>query len=205
MEASLTGKLFADKTEAIAFFDEFFQQTYQPFIRLVNNSTRVRFICSRSRKRKSLSKGVRPNQQYMFTGCEARVNIFKSKENFWKVTLVQLRHNHDISKEEYTLYRRRAKLTDQDYELITNLAQANVKDSIIANVLKTERDKFLTTKDVHNIRAKLSMSSSEEQGTDLVIKDTGLDVRLIREPEETKSMDVSKKHCRSSNSGEMGI
>ncbi|XP_077297381.1 uncharacterized protein LOC143919071 [Arctopsyche grandis] len=148
------GQTFKDYECVKQYFYKFCQQNYHPFVVNCHNSKQIIYVCCHGVQRKSKCEGKRPHQNYLYKGCPAKINMYKSKDNLWKVTNVRLAHNHTIGKEEFKLYRRNSTLTVESL--------ANAKDSTIAEILEKKNDSRVTRKDVQNIRNKIFPECSEE-------------------------------------------
>ncbi|XP_077288668.1 uncharacterized protein LOC143913034 [Arctopsyche grandis] len=149
------GQTFETYESVCQHFHKFCEQNYHPFVVRCHNSRQIIYSCCHGFQRKSKCQGIRPNQNYLYKGCAAKINMYKNKENKWKVTKVSLDHNHTIGKEEFKLYRRNSKLNEESLESMSNLILANVKDSIIAKEMEKKSGSCVTRKDVQNIRYKM--------------------------------------------------
>lgn len=90
------------------YFHKFCEHNHQPPVVSRHSQKQIVYKCCHGIERKSKCRGERPNQHYFFKGCTAKINLYKNKENEWKVTKVSLNHNHSVGKEEYSYSKRNA-------------------------------------------------------------------------------------------------
>ncbi|VFQ67198.1 unnamed protein product [Cuscuta campestris] len=65
----------------------------------------VTFVCSRQGKKESKTQDVFHPRPTMQLGCEARVTASCDGDGIWKISVVQLLHNHDLSPTKSRIYR----------------------------------------------------------------------------------------------------
>lgn len=159
------GRNFDGVDAAKQFVKEFNEKHFTNFVVETNNKRSLVFYCKHSVHRDSRSKGKREHLQYNYSGCSARIRMYKSQKpgdgGKLKVTLVDVKHNHSTSKEIYDS--QNINITKEEEELILTLKAANAKPSQIKKVLFEKSQKRVTIQKLKNLVKKISPPENEEQ------------------------------------------
>ena len=115
--------------------------------------------------RSSESKGMRQKQHYNFTGCKARIRMYKIQKDEQKgkvkTTNVDLEHNHPISKDLYES--ENIHYSTEERDLIGTLHAANAKPSQIKRVLLDRCKKKVTIQSLKNLFSKITPGETEDE------------------------------------------
>ena len=159
------GRNFDGVDAAKQFVKEFNEKHFTNFVVETNNKRSLVFYCKHSVHCDSRSKGKREHLQFNYSGCSARIRMYKSQKpgdgGKLKVTLVDVKHNHSTSKEIYDS--QNINIAKEEEELILTLKAANAKPSQIKKVLFEKSQKRVTIQKLKNLEKKISPPENEEQ------------------------------------------
>ncbi|XP_077292396.1 uncharacterized protein LOC143915571 [Arctopsyche grandis] len=149
------GQTFINYEELTKVFNAFCKQYHHPFVIRTRSDKQIVYKCRHGVRQSSKSQGKRPNQHYFYQRCGAQINLYKGKNNNWKVTKVLLDHNHTVGKEEFSFYGKGKRLSEIDYDTVTGLFISGTQNEMIAKNLTDKSGKSFTRKDIQNFRSKL--------------------------------------------------
>jgi hypothetical protein len=97
-------------------------------------------------------------------GCPYELKLNRRKNGIWYVTKIVGEHNHRIAR-TLTVYARNRKPTPQQYESIVELIDAGAKNRVVKDAMKMKYKNHsnLTSKDVANIRFRLSAINAQQE------------------------------------------
>ena len=117
----------------------------------------VRYLCKHAGKPRVRGQAKRPVQQYLATGCEAVVRIhLDSTGQKYVVTKVSTEHNHMISSDTLGMYASNRTLSNEEIDEIKPFLDMKVKAKEIKNYLTSKTGKKVITKDILNVKQKVS-------------------------------------------------
>lgn len=91
---------FNSVEDAKACVNKYNRDNFTNFVISNNNKNSLVYHCRHAVRRKSCSRGKRPNQHYNYVGCTAIIRMYKSKKGTLKVTeSTQLRHTNHVVNE----------------------------------------------------------------------------------------------------------
>ena len=166
------GRLFASVDEVKDCIQKYNKENFTEYRVRTNNQRSLLFECKHGRHRDSRSKNIRPGGHFNFSGCQAKINFYKSQANgktTIKLTNIHLEHTgHVVNEDVYNLHN--TNLTDDDLNCIKSLKEANCKPSQIQQALLVNSKKRVTVQKVKNIAAKLCPPETDEESKDAFVK-----------------------------------
>ena len=104
---------------------------------------RIQYTCPHGVQRKTISTGERPLQHVLYTGCLAMVTITQNRQgNVWWVSKVHKEHSgHMCGAEVYGSYQTNKKMSDKDYQMITELESVGASRRRVASALSDKTGK----------------------------------------------------------------
>lgn len=148
------GQTFGDYEELTKSFDVFCKKYHHPFVIRTRSEKQILYKCCHGIRQNSKCQGKRPGQRYYYNGCEAQINVYKGKNNRWKITKMVVDHNHKIGEEEFRYYGRAKRSLDTNDSFLENTEDSNQM---------SDRDKFMfvldVTKNIANILSNCDMKS----------------------------------------------
>ena len=132
----------------------------------------VRYQCKHKGKPKLRGKAQRPVQQYLASGCESVLRIhIDSTGKQYVVTKESIDHNHMISTGTLGMYASNRTLNNEEIEEIKPFLDMKVSTKEIQRYLTTKTGKRVITKDMVNVKRKVSSEFIDGRTQEEILSD----------------------------------
>ena len=145
----------------------FTNNTYNNWNKKKGKKGRITLKCPHGYKAVSTAKGTakRKMQSLNFTGCPAIVNAKEQNDGTWVITKSITKHNgHMVGKTVYNTYSHLKRTSKEDLEYVAELANANVHNRIIAQLLSERTGRSFKTKDINNMIRYRKLRNVKDKG-----------------------------------------
>ncbi|CAF1379625.1 unnamed protein product [Didymodactylos carnosus] len=140
------------------------------------------FACVHSGQPRVRGAGRRPDQHYLALGCPAKIRLL-NKNSVLKITVLELNHNHEISKSLQKFYPKNRQFDLKSKEKIIELDKHQVPRGIIRNIMLGDNNgKFCTVKDITNVLTKMKPPSTQKEN--ILVQKALEDIKVI-DPDAT--------------------
>ena len=154
---------FKEKEEIKDFLKDYNRKNFSNLVIASSNSKQIVIACRHGVTRNSSCSGKRPNQHYNYLACPVKVRMYKyiKPEEHFKVTSVNLSHNHPVTQEIYE--QMNVTLNKDEEELVKTLKEANAKPSNITRVLLERSRKKVTIQKLKNLLSKIAPNADDRE------------------------------------------
>ena len=120
----------------------------------------VTYTCKHFGLYKTRSKGIRPHQKVLPSGCLFEIQfVYDRRLSAYVVRKCYTTHNHQISAKHYPSSRH---LNTTECQEALNLLDVGGNTTLVRNYLERKTGKVITNQDIHNMKRKYLCSTSDE-------------------------------------------
>ena len=181
----VVGQSWSGTEEFSDFFGVYCQRTYQDFskqrslfrkdcdgAKIAGQYEKLTLVCVHGTKQETkVPTGARPIQSTFRKDCPAAIKLsYHHRTGRLTVSNADLEHNHEISDVLFKHYPRRRRLSEGQEERAKELLKIGTSARSVTDALALETGKALITKDIHNIRTKLKVSSTKGKTQEMILQ-----------------------------------
>ena len=124
----------------------------------------VTYTCKHFGSYKTRSKGIRPHQKVLPSGCQFEIQfVYDRRLNAYVVKKCFTTHNHQISATIAKHYPSSHRLSTTECQEALNLLDVGGNTTLVRNYLERKTGKVITNQDIHNMKRKYLCSNNSDE------------------------------------------
>ena len=124
----------------------------------------VTYTCKHFGSYKTRSKGIRPHQKVLPSGCQFEIQfVYDHRLNAFVVKKCYASHNHQISATIAKHYPSSCRLSTAECQETLDLLDVGGNTTLVRNYLERKTGKVITNQDIHNVKRKMCSNNSDEE------------------------------------------